>query len=76
MGNDALTRNEWLETKTWLEEHSSSLPPQVSRNLSRLFKSYLELLEAKNKSLEVLRRLREAMGFIPKSEKGSQAKHL
>jgi hypothetical protein len=41
-----------------------------------MLKVYWSVLEKKTGSLETLRRLRELMGFLPKSEKGSQEKHF
>ena len=73
---DAVSKNEFLETRAWLRSHSEELPPRIGAVCSSIFDEYWSLLEVKKSSLENLKRLRESMGFIPKSEKGSPEKHL
>ena len=73
--NEPVTKGAFVEAKKWFVKHPEVLPPEVHQVTERVFKDYWDLLESKNNSLETLKRLREAMGILPKSEKGSQEKH-
>lgn len=70
-----MTKGAFVEARKWLVKHPEVLPREVHLVAERVFQDYWDLLESKNKSLETLKRLREAMGILPKSEKGSQEKH-
>ena len=73
---DGLNSEEYRQLQLWLAQNRKSLPPEIGECLSRMLKVYWSVLEKKTGSLETLRRLRELMGFLPKSEKGSQEKHF
>jgi endo-1,4-beta-D-glucanase Y len=73
--NQPLSKSGFLEAKNWLAKNPYVLPPQIHQVAEEVFREHWALLESKGKSLETLKRLREQMGFSPKSEKGSQEKH-
>ena len=69
---DGLSRAEYDLLQTWTEVHGVSLPEGINTLIHKLLRSYWSLFEKGGNSLQLLRRLREQMGFTPKSEKGSQ----
>lgn len=72
---DALSRLEFENLKSWSLIHSGLFPEEIRKSQDRLLISYQSLLENRSKSLQNLKLLRQAMGFVPKSEKGNQEKH-
>ena len=66
----APTREELQNLKTWAGENRSVLPPPEGKTLGQVLDVYDELAQSKRKSQETLKRLREAMGILPKSERG------
>jgi hypothetical protein len=56
--------------KTWAGENKSVLPPPESKTLGQVLDVYDELSQSKKRSRETLKRLREALGILPKSERG------
>jgi hypothetical protein len=64
---------EFQQGLDWLKTLSSDQPPQSA--LIKILENYLVLLKQNKNSLENLKLLRQEMGFIPKSEKGSLLKH-
>ena len=72
---DALSRSEFDLLKSWSLMNSGLFPEEIRQTQERLLASYLDLLNNRSQSLQNLKLLRQAMGFIPKSEKGSQEKH-
>ena len=70
-----VTRESFTNARSWILSHSQSLPKEVQQVTEMIYRDYWDLLESKKNSLETLKRLREAMGILPKSEKGSQEKH-
>jgi hypothetical protein len=73
--NQPVTKGDFVAAKKWLVKHPGVLPPEVHQVAETVFQDYWDLLESKKNSLETLKRLREAMGILPKSERGSQEKH-
>ncbi len=72
---EGLNGTEYRELQLWFANNREKLPPKIADFISRLLNVYWKVLEKRNGSLEMLRTLRQLMGFIPKSEKGSQEKH-
>ena len=72
---DALLRSEFDHLRSWSLKNAAIFPEEIRKTQERLLTSYHDLLENRAKSLQNLKLLRQAMGFIPKSEKGSQEKH-
>jgi len=66
----APTREELQNLKTWAGENKSVLPPPESKTLLQVLDVFNELSQSKKKAQETLKRLREAMGILPKSERG------
>jgi hypothetical protein len=72
----APTREEVQNLKTWAGENKRVLPPPEGKTLGQVLDVYDELAQSKKKSQETLKRLREAMGILPKSERGKSDRAL
>jgi len=72
---DALSRNEFEHLQSWSMENYAVFPEEIREFQKRLLITYHDLLKNRAQSLQNLKLLRQAMGFIPKSEKGNQEKH-
>lgn len=72
MQTPTLSGGELKKLEVWYEANKSAWPTDISNLLSRLLKVQLALHAVMQKNKNLLVRLREAMGFAPKSEKGSQ----
>jgi hypothetical protein len=66
----APSREDLKNLKTWLAENKSALPSQVGQTLTEILEAYAEFTKSLKKAQEMLKRLREAMGILPKSERG------
>lgn len=71
----APSRDDIKELRDWLKANQESLPRAVSQTLKSMLELYLGMSQSSAKSKQMLARLREAMGIVPKSERG-QTDHL
>jgi hypothetical protein len=69
---EALGEKDYTELKQWVNANDSSWPGPKKQALRQLFSNYDLLLNEKKQSLINLKLLRQAMGIIPKSERGGQ----
>lgn len=69
---DAVTESELGQLKSWLSSNPAGMPESLRQILSRILVQYIWLLKTTARAKGTLRALREAMGFIPKSENGRQ----
>ena len=67
---DILSPLELAEIKKWLDENQANLPEQILSMLRRMLKVYLGLSKSSRQAKQILTLLRQAMGIVPKSEKG------
>lgn len=67
---DGIRLQEFNQIKQWMSQNQEQIPQDVSSSLSHLLDTYWSLTKAKQGHLEILARLRELMGFRPKSERG------
>jgi hypothetical protein len=65
-----LTKEELQDVKTWLEKNEKSLPEGVGKLIRRLLLVYFGFTEGTARAKKTLTLLRQAMGFVPKSERG------
>jgi hypothetical protein len=72
---EVLSSQEFVELQAWTQENYEVLPAEMGDILQRLLLNYYALLKDKSQSLQNLKLLRQAMGLIPKSEKGNQEKY-
>ncbi len=70
----APTKDELKEIAKWYEANKASVPERIGGIIARLLACYLSLSQSKAKAAQVLTRLREAMGILPKSERGKSDK--
>lgn len=68
---DLINKSDLEEIKSWLSASQGQLPESVGKNLEKLLRVYAELAKGSAKAKQVLLMLRQAMGILPKSEKGS-----
>jgi Transposase IS66 family len=68
----APTSSEFQEIKKWLSTNSNGIPENILLILRKTIAVYESLTLSKARAKNALDTLRKAMGFIPKSEKGSQ----
>jgi hypothetical protein len=66
----APSKDEVKELKDWLEKNKSSLPPAIFETLASMLEIYLSLSQSSAKAKQMLTLLRQAMGILPKSERG------
>lgn len=72
----ALTVEELDRLKVWVHQNKTTSNRGIALLMERLIHVYFGLLKKSGRgSLETLKLLRQAMGLIPKSERGSQEKH-
>jgi Transposase IS66 family len=69
---DAVTESELGQLKAWLSSDPTGMPESLRHILGRILVQYIWLLKTTARAKGTLRALREAMGFIPKSENGRQ----
>ena len=74
--NDILNKEELGQIKSWLDEEQNQVPEPVASHLQRLLKVYLNLSQSSKKAKQTLMLLRQAMGLVPKSEKGGSKSNL
>ena len=68
--NEILNKEELSQIKSWLDEEQDQIPEPVASHLQRLLKVYISLSQSSKKAKQTLMLLRQAMGLVPKSEKG------
>lgn len=68
-----LTTQEFSNLTTWFSTNKSMFPDEISALFARILQVYLVLSTLPNRAKEILARLREAMGIVPKSERGVTA---
>lgn len=66
----APSREDLQNVNVWVAENKASIPPPVSRTLDQVLDTFGEFAKGAKKAQETLKRLREAMGILPKSERG------
>ncbi len=66
----ALSKDEINEVRKWLEESKASIPQRVFGMLMRVLAIYMAFTSSASRAKQTLARLREAMGILPKSERG------
>lgn len=66
----APSRDDLKELRDWLKTNKESLPIAVSNTLESMLELYLGMSQSSAKSKQMLARLREAMGIVPRSERG------
>lgn len=66
----APSRDEIKELRDWLLINKKDLPLMVANTLESMLELYLGMAQSSAKSKQMLARLREAMGILPKSERG------
>lgn len=71
-GVTALSRDEMNELLSWVACATGVIPEGVRKNLVRLLAVYSNLVQGARRAKSTLFQLRQTMGFIPKSERGSQ----
>ena len=69
--SDLLNKSDLNAIKTWLGENTSQVPEGISDRLERLLLIYAEFAKGQGKAKQMLMMLRQAMGILPKSERGS-----
>src|SRR5271165_3315206 len=68
---DLINKLDLEEIKAWLKVNQAQMPESVGNNLAKMLRIYAELSKGAAKAKQVLLMLRQAMGILPKSEKGS-----
>ena len=68
------SRDEIDTAQSWLQANKSNIPEAIFLTLTRLLFVYSSLCQSVKKAKHTLTRLREAMGIIPKSERGKSDK--
>jgi len=72
---EALSSEDFSELESWSNQNQGVFPGKLGTTQKQLLSNYRVLLNDRRQSLQNLKLLRQAMGFIPKSEKGNQEKH-
>ena len=72
---EEVTSNDFSELTHWINQNQYIFPENIRITQGRVLLNYDSLLKDKRQSLQNLKLLRQAMGFTPKSERGSQEKH-
>ena len=71
---EAPTKQELNTVKSWFDQNEQSLPEDVRSSLRRVLAVYFGFMQSAKRAKATLLTLRMAMGFVPKSERGAQAK--
>ncbi len=66
----APSKDDIKELKSWLSANKKDLPLAVANTLEGMLELYLGMSQSSAKSKQMLARLREAMGIVPRSERG------
>jgi hypothetical protein len=66
----APSKEDLQNLSVWAIENRPMMPPPVNQTLTQVLESYSEFGKSAKKAQETLKRLREAMGILPKSERG------
>jgi hypothetical protein len=66
----ALSRQEFEKLKNWFDENDAIFPIEIADLFKRLLSVFLSLVQGAARAKQTLQTLRQAMGFLPKSEKG------
>lgn len=70
----APSQEEIAQLRAWFEANKAEVPKSIVEILIRMLVIYMSLAQSVVKSKQTLTRLREAMGILPKSERGRSAK--
>lgn len=66
----APSRENLQNLHTWVIDHKEVFPQPIGSTLTQVLDVYGEFAKSAKKAQETLKRLREAMGILPKSERG------
>ena len=66
----ALSKNELGELSEWFEENEQTIPEVTRGHLRRLLAVYGNLVQGAARAKATLHTLRQAMGIVPRSERG------
>lgn len=66
----APTKDDLNQLRSWLEAHKADLPPSIVETLMRILTLHAAFAQSTTKAKQTLARLREAMGILPRSERG------
>jgi hypothetical protein len=72
---EAVSSEDFSELESWTDQNQGIFPGKLGTTQKQLLSNYRALLKDRGQSLQNLKLLRQAMGMIPKSEKGNQEKH-
>ena len=72
MAVEFMTRKQYNTLKAWYDANNREWPDEINRLFKILFGLFHALVTMNSRHQQVLTRLREAMGFTPKSESGRQ----
>lgn len=75
MKYSAPTADEFQQVKQWVDSQPN-VPENILVGLKKILVVYGSLLKGVGKAKQVLHTLRQAMGIVPKSEKGSQEEQM
>lgn len=65
-----VSRKEFDQFKAWFDENQALFPKEMVDFLKRIMVVYCSLIQGAARARQTLQTLREAMGFLPKSERG------
>jgi hypothetical protein len=68
---DLLNKNDLNEAVAWLNANKAQVPEKIADLLRRVLLVYGEFAKGKARAKQTLMMLRQAMGILPKSEKGT-----
>lgn len=72
MAVELMTRKQYDTLKAWYDTNSREWPDEIQGLFKILFALFHTLTTMHSRHQQVLTRLREAMGILPKSESGRQ----
>jgi hypothetical protein len=70
----APSKAEFGKVREWLESSGEEIPVEVRGSLEKILAVYMNLSLGATRAKATLTTLRQAMGILPKSERGGQAK--
>ncbi len=73
MQDSAISREEFGDLAKWIESHGNELPEVICNQLKRVMAVYESLSLSVQRAKATLTSLRQAMGILPKSERGRGA---
>lgn len=66
----APSQDEFGKVKEWFERSESEIPGEAREGLRKILAVYMSLVQGVSRSRATLHALRQAMGIVPKSERG------